>query len=285
MAFHLPTFLTRLGSAIVFSAVMMAGLLFNSWAFIALFFLVNILCLMEYASLIEPILGIQFSRNERMNYVFAGMTLFLTVAALPITLCEDPAALILRAFSFQILGLFIGAVLIFFLFRSNRKSNYLLTGISYISLSLGLLVHIRFESLYLPLILILLIWMNDTMAYLCGSFFGKTPFFPAISPKKTMEGTLGGVLFTMAFAFLWGWNTEWFPLSFWILLALTASVAGTAGDLAESKLKRLAGVKDSGQLMPGHGGALDRFDSLLLAAPFAFLISLWYSICLPVKVF
>ena len=106
------------------------------------------------------------------------------------------------------------------------------------------------------------------MAYLVGSFIGKTPF-SAISPKKTWEGTAGGALLTMGGAMLYGYFSHKYRMIDWAALALCAGVAGTLGDLVESKLKRMADVKDSGTLMPGHGGALDRFDSLLLAAPFA----------------
>jgi phosphatidate cytidylyltransferase len=131
-----------------------------------------------------------------------------------------------------------------------------------------MLYAMRLQSLVLPLALVLLIWMNDTMAYLVGSFIGRTPFSP-ISPKKTWEGTAGGAVLTMGLAIWWGWYSHFFDLIDWAVLAFCASVAGTAGDLFESKLKRLAGIKDSGTMMPGHGGALDRFDSLLVAAPFA----------------
>jgi phosphatidate cytidylyltransferase len=183
------------------------------------------------------------------------------------------------------LGMGIGFLIFFFSGKRTPGSVVLLSGLGYIPLALGLLVQMRFQSLLLPLILVLFIWMNDTMAYLSGSFVGKTPFFPAISPKKTVEGTIGGILFTMAFAAIWGYFVHWFPLWQWVGLALIASLVGTLGDLAESKLKRMAGIKDSGQIMPGHGGALDRFDSLLLAAPVAFLFALFVMDCLPYKVF
>jgi phosphatidate cytidylyltransferase len=127
----------------------------------------------------------------------------------------------------------------------------------------------RHLSVLLPLGLILLIWINDTMAYIVGSFIGRTPF-SSISPKKTWEGTVGGALITLAASLVWGLRSPWYRWYDWVALAVCATVAGTAGDLLESRLKRLAEVKDSGTLMPGHGGALDRFDSLLLAAPFAF---------------
>jgi phosphatidate cytidylyltransferase len=118
-------------------------------------------------------------------------------------------------------------------------------------------------------------WVNDTMAYIVGSFIGKTPL-SKISPKKTWEGTIGGIILaTTIVGFVSYINDDWFvfgqSLVFWIVLALIATIAGTAGDLLESKLKRMAGVKDSGSFMPGHGGFLDRFDSLLLATPFVWL--------------
>jgi phosphatidate cytidylyltransferase len=156
--------------------------------------------------------------------------------------------------------------------------------IGYIIMPAAMLYSMRLQSLLLPLALVLLIWMNDTMAYLVGSFIGRTPFSP-ISPKKTWEGTLGGGILTMAMAMGWGWYSRLFNLADWAVLALCASVAGTAGDLLESKLKRTAGVKDSGTIMPGHGGALDRFDSLLIATPFAFGYSYLFMGALPIRVF
>jgi phosphatidate cytidylyltransferase len=113
------------------------------------------------------------------------------------------------------------------------------------------------------------------MAYIVGSLIGKTPL-SKISPKKTWEGTIGGiVLSALIMGYVGFVFDEWFvfgkQLSFWIILALIAVIAGTFGDLLESKLKRMAGVKDSGHIMPGHGGFLDRFDSLILATPFVWL--------------
>ena len=121
----------------------------------------------------------------------------------------------------------------------------------------------------LPCLIIFSIWINDTMAYLVGSFIGKTPF-SSISPKKTWEGTIGGAVLCVAtialYTILFDPNHE-FTLKFNITIAFICSVFGTIGDLLESKLKRMANIKDSGSLMPGHGGFLDRFDSLLIAVP------------------
>jgi phosphatidate cytidylyltransferase len=118
-----------------------------------------------------------------------------------------------------------------------------------------------------PCAVIFSIWINDTMAYIVGSFIGKTPF-SKISPKKTWEGTIGGavlcvgVMTALAFVF-----PEIISPARMAVIALLCAVFGTLGDLFESRLKRRAGVKDSGNILPGHGGFLDRFDSLLLATP------------------
>jgi len=126
----------------------------------------------------------------------------------------------------------------------------------------------NYSPLY-PCAVIFSIWINDTMAYLVGSFIGKTPF-SKISPKKTWEGTIGGVILCMiVIALLGTWiePAKAQPWHHWLAIAGICAVFGTAGDLLESKLKRMAGIKDSGHFMPGHGGFLDRFDSLLLAVP------------------
>jgi phosphatidate cytidylyltransferase len=100
-----------------------------------------------------------------------------------------------------------------------------------------------------------------------------------ISPKKTIEGTLIGVLFSLLFAFVWSMMFAEYHVIDFIVLAFIGSVIGTAGDLVESQIKRWAGVKDSGQIMPGHGGALDRFDSLIFSSTFAFLYAFFFMDC------
>lgn len=127
----------------------------------------------------------------------------------------------------------------------------------------------------LPMIIIASIWINDTMAYFVGSLIGKHPL-SSVSPKKTWEGTIGGAILAVlviswAASLIWGFSTKYL-----LAISATAAIAGTFGDLLESKLKRMAGVKDSGQIMPGHGGFLDRFDSLLIATPAVWLILLLF---------
>jgi phosphatidate cytidylyltransferase len=273
VALNIQTFLTRLGSAVIFSAIMLCGLLWNDIAFAVLFFIIHFLCLREYALLVEQITGATFSKNEKANFILTGIGVFLLIAVLP--LGKHYPAWLYQQYFYYFLGVTLGALLLFFVFKRSSKSYYLLSGIGYVSVAFGLLIQLRYQHFILPVALILMIWMNDTLAYLCGSFFGKRPFFPSISPKKTIEGTLGGIIFTMALGWVWFHFYQTFSLAEWISLAAIASIVGTVGDLAESKLKRMAGVKDSGSMMPGHGGALDRFDSLLLAAPVAFLYALF----------
>ena len=123
----------------------------------------------------------------------------------------------------------------------------------------------------IPLLLIATIWINDTMAYIVGSFIGKRPL-SSISPNKTWEGTIAGIIISVAIV------TKvlgaWIPIQekYIFLISTVAAIAGTFGDLFESKIKRMAGVKDSGSMMPGHGGFLDRFDSILFAVPFVWLV-------------
>lgn len=138
-------------------------------------------------------------------------------------------------------------------------------------------VSVRYDPLY-PCALLFSIWINDTLAYLIGSMVGKTPL-SSLSPKKTWEGTLGGVLATPLVMALLGYAVSsahrHSPFQ-WGMLALLAAVSGTLGDLYESGIKRRAGVKDSGSIMPGHGGFLDRFDSLLFAAPVVWVYVRFY---------
>ena len=160
----------------------------------------------------------------------------------------------------------------------NHKFKSLL-GILYITLPVVLVIWMRVNDFnvkddnYLKVIpcgIIFSIWINDTMAYIVGSFIGKTPL-SSISPKKTREGTFGGIVLCVLVITLIAYFTPFYSVADWIIISLFCGIFGTLGDLLESKLKRLANVKDSGSLMPGHGGFLDRFDSMLVAIPFVFV--------------
>lgn len=257
-------FFTRLGSAIVFAAIMMLGLLLHNP--LAIFFLalfIQYLAIREFFKLVRRIYVNQY-------FPFWMEILFQLVGVLVVAALSIMEYLMLLPLILMIFTLLLAAVL-------SKKTALIsfFTGICaliYISIPLGFLVILRNIYLVIPLALVLMIWMNDTMAYIVGSFIGKRSFSP-ISPKKTWEGTIGGAVLTIIGTLIWSYfsKLEDFDYYDWLILALIAIIAGTAGDLFESKLKRLADVKDSGNLMPGHGGALDRFDSLLMALPFAFV--------------
>ncbi len=262
-----PVFFTRLGSAIVFAAIMMFGLLYSHpVAIIGLALLIQFLCIREFFALIAKIYPDEYFPGWLQGFTqVAGILVILSVPFIRDTPQYAFIALVIPVF------ILLATIL-------NKRTGLVagftaIVGLLYIALPMAFLVTLRAAFHWaIPLALILMIWMNDTMAYIVGSFIGKTPFSP-ISPKKTWEGTAGGAILTIAGAAVWGYYSpykEYYQMTDWMVLALLAAVAGTAGDLLESKLKRLAGIKDSGNIMPGHGGALDRFDSLLVTLPFAF---------------
>jgi phosphatidate cytidylyltransferase len=116
-----------------------------------------------------------------------------------------------------------------------------------------------------------IIWINDSFAFLVGKNFGKKKLFPSVSPNKTVEGFIGGMFFSLLASLVISKVYPHFSLFHWMMIALLVSNLGTIGDLLVSKFKRQANLKDSGNLMPGHGGILDRLDSLLFASPFVYL--------------
>ena len=148
--------------------------------------------------------------------------------------------------------------------------------LAYLAMPCALMVWMRelFEPRTVLLVFVLL-WANDTFAYLTGRLLGKHKLFERISPGKTIEGSIGGLVLTLAGIIVFSHYVDWLSLWQAIGLGLIAVVFGTLGDLCESMLKRQAGVKDSGNLIPGHGGILDRFDSVLFAVPFVFVYLIW----------
>ena len=149
---------------------------------------------------------------------------------------------------------------------------------SMVFLSLPCAMRVVMHLLFSPkmvLLLFALLWVNDTFAYLTGRLLGKHKLFERISPGKTIEGSIGGLLFTMVGVIVFSHYVAWLPMKTAVGMGLIAVIFGTLGDLCESMLKRQAGVKDSGKLIPGHGGILDRFDSVLFAIPFVFVYLLF----------
>ena len=230
MAINVETLKTRSLTAVVFVAVMLAGLLWNQWSFIVLFTIVHFGCWYEFVKLMKMIYGEQY-----LKYCLLGL-IYITM---PILMLID----------------------LFYLdkiFNGNIHGNSI-TDIPF--------------SVVIPFTIIISIWINDTMAYLVGSLIGKTPF-SKISPKKTWEGTAGGALLCVTVIGLLAYFipvAKQIAIQHWIAITAICAIFGTAGDLLESKIKRMANVKDSGSIMPGHGGFLDRFDSLLVAVPFVWL--------------
>lgn len=275
MAFNFQTFRTRAVTAIVFALVMLTGLLWNQWSFLVLFSVIHFGCWVEY----QKLMGLidqdyqQINPFHRYGILFAGWGLQLWMTNDSYQLGNTSInAVGWWIFSISFLVFVSGEIL----FSKNNKPRvwaHSILGLVYISLSWGLMMRLwsnLHQSVFtgadwlVPVLLIASIWINDTMAYLVGSMIGKTPFSP-ISPKKTWEGTIGGAILVVLLVVLVGYYSFHLPVKPLLIISLTAAIAGTAGDLFESKLKRLAGVKDSGRIMPGHGGFLDRFDSLLFA--------------------
>lgn len=283
MAFHLQTFKTRALTAVIFVVIMLVGLLCGRWSFLALFTLVHFGCWVEYQKLvsrIDPAYG-ETGPPHRYGVMLIGFGLFLwnTDAGFAF----GSLRLTMLGWNFFWIGIiaFVLSEMLLAKKLNLKLWGYSFLGLLYISFSWALMMRlygnlngIALNSTYawmLPVLLIASIWINDTMAYIVGSFIGKTPLSP-VSPKKTWEGTAGGAVLAVFVVTGVGQYVLDLPVKTVLAVSITAAVTGTAGDLFESKLKRLAGVKDSGSFMPGHGGFLDRFDSLLFATTAVWIV-------------
>jgi phosphatidate cytidylyltransferase len=275
MALNLQTFKTRTLTAIVFAVVMLSSLLWSKWSFFILFSIVHFGAWMEYQKLVA-----RFNPDykkiisfHKYGIMIGGWCLLLFFTNYELKFFE---------ISLTEIGFWTGVVfmillpLVMWLESKNiflKNIAYSIFGLLYISLPLSLLIELRTHwneaqyqlSITIPLLIIFSLWINDTMAYIVGSFIGKTPL-SKISPKKTWEGTIGGVILTIITISLIAFFTKRISVANAAIMSALAAISGTFGDLFESKLKRMAGVKDSGNIMPGHGGFLDRFDSILFAA-------------------
>lgn len=297
MAFNFSVFKVRALSAIVFVLIMLAGLLFNNWSYFVLFLIIQLGCLFEYQKLMRAIFPsyAQISKLHQWGVLVVGVFMMTSLAPTDIKIPEFllhklPAAY--QAIDLKWIGLKAMPVALVLMMvadvfaRKAEIKNVAISffGLIYISISLSLFYALRgmflnssmsmfFPNIELmvPILVIVTVWVNDTMAYIVGSFIGRTPISP-ISPKKTWEGTIAGVILSVVILSIVA--GQYIPIStkYLYLITFVASVMGNLGDLFESKLKRLAGVKDSGSMMPGHGGFLDRFDSVLFAGPFVWLL-------------
>ncbi|HTQ64740.1 MAG TPA: phosphatidate cytidylyltransferase [Puia sp.] len=288
MALNFSIFKTRAITALIFAAIMLLGLLWNQWSFLILISVIHFGCWYEYQRLVGLI-----------DPGYTTITVFhrygVMLAGWCILLYFTNNLYYLGSISLVDIGYWGGLIFLFalpaleILFLQKLKLKniaYSAFGLLYISLTLGLLINLgsikgpfykgplNFIDRLPVLIIIGSIWINDTMAYIMGSLIGKTPL-TSISPKKTLEGTIAGIILSIivmgliAYFVITDFDRD--TILQWMTIAAIASIAGTIGDLLQSKLKRMANVKDSGHIMPGHGGFLDRFDSLLFATPFVWL--------------
>ena len=178
-----------------------------------------------------------------------------------------------------VLTIFVNLILIKDLFTANKiplfeSKRYIVTTFYLTSGFVFMLLTANYLNSFTPYLLLgafLLIWVNDSFAYLIGKNFGRQKLFPQISPKKTVEGFLGGLFFACFSSYVIARYIGILNFTNWLIMAIIVSVFGTLGDLIESKFKRQAQVKDSGVIMPGHGGLLDRLDSIIFASPFIYL--------------
>jgi len=281
MAFNFSVLKVRTLSAIVFGIIMMTGLFWNSWSFFTLFLIIQLGCLYEYQKLITLIAPSykNISILHQWGLLVLGSMLLMAIG---------PIDMMLGGFNLHVIGSwalpFIAVIMIIadLIAKKFKFQNWALSfiGLVYIPMSLSLFFQLKRVmsgtilgdfGYSIPLVLILAIWVNDSLAYIVGSIIGKKPL-SSISPNKTWEGTIAGAVF--AVLIVTKVMGQYIPIQekFIFIISLTAVIAGTIGDLIQSKLKRLAGVKDSGSMMPGHGGFLDRFDSILFATPFVWLI-------------
>jgi len=271
--------LKRSISGAVYVILLLSSILFSTESFYILFGLFLLITVNEFCELIQLnkvisiLLAIAiylffYEANLKNNNLFSNAGVhYATLTALAITLIVS-----------------IKSVL--FLFDEKEVKSTILSKytylIGYIILPFVFITRIPFgEKGYNPKIIIsifILIWTNDTFAYIVGKSMGKRKLFERVSPKKTIEGFIGGLLFAIVASYIiskyYFEPKEYYSkksVVIWMTIAIIVGVFGTIGDLIESKFKRAAGVKDSGSIMPGHGGILDRLDSVIFVAPIIFL--------------
>jgi len=279
----------RIITGIIFGVVMIGGVLYNELSFIILFGIIGAFCLWEFLDMSLKGNEANYLTTRKIIGVLSGLIIYYIVISFfrvdgfhigKRNLFEQLRWLLPAIFFMPIIELY-----------TNSKNPFnnislIIFGIIYtiVPCILAYLIPINnfdspiesysFHSAII-LGLLFLTWANDVGAYFVGSKFGKTKLFPRISPKKTWEGSFGGVAMT----FLTGWLLSLYvtelDLKDWLILALIVSIFGSIGDLVESMLKRSVGVKDSGTILPGHGGFLDRFDAFIFLLPFAACYLLW----------
>jgi phosphatidate cytidylyltransferase len=260
--------LTRSISGLLYVALLVLAT-FSPYGLTAVFFVFGIISLFEFSRLIQLkgiapyiIFSILYLTFTNWSLIFKSSEGFDEATQILIVLTIFVKLLLIKdLFSEKTIPLFEGK-------RYVLTTFYLTTGIIFL-----VLIANSFST-FTPYILLgsfILVWVNDSFAYLVGKNFGKQKLFPSISPKKTVEGFLGGLFFSCIASYFIANFTETLTFTHWLILAIIVSVFGTIGDLIESKFKRQADVKDSGSIMPGHGGLMDRLDSIIFASSFIYL--------------
>lgn len=258
-------FFKRTLTAGAFVAVLLGCTYYNQLSFSILFFIITILGVWEFYTLSEK----GENKPQKVIGTIAGAGIFTTTA------------LVCMGYDAHLLIVNIPVVFLIFIFELYTKSKnpfrniaFTILGIVYVAVPFSLLNYlVTYSGKYNHELLFgffFILWCNDSGAYLAGSAFGKRKLFPRVSPGKSWEGSIGGAIASYIVVFIISkWYTEYSIID-WMVIAGILIVIGTLGDLVESLYKRSKNVKDSGTLLPGHGGILDRFDSLLMATPFVF---------------
>lgn len=269
--------ITRTITGVLFVAIMVAGFL-SAHYMVVLFATITGMTIWEYTGLVSQIEHVSINR---FISTVAGVYFFVALAGQRLGFVEGFSVFV--PYILTIIYLFIAEL---YLKNENPIMNwaYTMLGQMYIALPISMINVLAFQrdangqmtiDMLLPLSIFIFLWTNDTGAYCSGSLFGKHKLFPRISPAKSWEGSIGGGILVVIVAALIGYSTtnesgvNMLTIPQWIGLGIVVAVFGTWGDLVESLFKRTLGVKDSGNILPGHGGMLDRFDSSLIAIPAA----------------
>jgi phosphatidate cytidylyltransferase len=266
---------TITGLSMVF--ILLAGLYFNEWIFASLFLVIAFLGIMEFYQIVSS----DNCQPQKLFGTLAGVILYISITTIHyITFSSDYIMFIFIPFFLPILLFFIPFIIEIYRRKPEPLINIAFTilPVFYIALPLALLNVINdadsIHFLGFPIFLtgyFIITWAYDTGAYLYGKQFGNHKLFERISPKKTWEGSLGGSGIALLVALVLFFLVKEIKLVDWLALTIMILVFGTFGDLVESLIKRNLNIKDSGSILPGHGGILDRFDSILISAPFVFL--------------
>jgi len=263
---------TRAGAGIIYILVILLGLLGGRFSFLAVFGAILGSGLFEFYRMVEKDTSHAISK---IFNILLGIIIFISV----FLYLEGIYTYLLPVCILIYLLILIASAI--FLRRHDILHGiiYSVFGQVYITMPLSLLMFISYspnvagnEYDWVPVLaLFVFLWVNDTAAYFIGSLIGKHKLIEHISPKKSIEGFIAGILFTMLASLIFARLYPGFSVAFWMGLAVVVSLFGTLGDLFESLIKRTCNVKDAGDLIPGHGGILDRIDSLLVAVPAVFL--------------